>query len=103
MEHDRFLPAAAAGTLYVTENLTYPREVEPYAQVYGRGRHLLEHIKSNWSHPQVMDNAFRRLQDEAALARTIRQTQLDEGSFGRSHNKTKNYDVYTLPARPFTL
>lgn len=103
MEQDRSLPVAQSGILYVTENLTHPRTAEPYAEAYERGRHLLESIKANWSHPQIMENAFRRLRDETVLARTIRQIQRDEVSFGRSHNKTSNYDVFTVPARSFRL
>jgi len=103
MTQDHSLPALRE-SYYVLENITHTAyEPQLYADAYAKGKHYLDFCKDNWDHPTIVEHAFRQIHDASSLAMRVRQIQQDEGSFGRDHIKVRNYDVYTVPVKPYRL
>lgn len=106
MDEQLSLPLSdTTDVFYMLEESGADNEILSYENIYAKEQEVLERGENqNWSHPDVMKTAFRRLLDKPALARTIRQMQEREGSlFGSGHIKIADFDVFAMPMRNYRL
>ncbi|HEY8192038.1 MAG TPA: hypothetical protein VIG74_06405 [Alphaproteobacteria bacterium] len=100
------LPETTEDVFYVLENRSdADKEILSYDKAYDAERETLDRWDNrNWSHPDVMKGAFRRLYDKPALAQTIRHMQEKQGSmFGSGHIKITDFDVFAVPRSNYRL